>query len=72
MRHLLFFLLLAALWEFDLALAQSSFPPQPVGLNEFFSKRWPGATISYKQVSKAYECGHSSEGWAEPENLLLI
>lgn len=52
MRPSLLSLLVAAtFWGPDLAFAQSTFPPQPVSLREFFSKKWPGATISYKQVS---------------------
>lgn len=43
--------LAAVLWGFNSAFAQSNFPPEPTGLTEFFSKRWPGATISYKQTS---------------------
>ncbi|KAL7892937.1 Alpha/Beta hydrolase protein [Trichoderma sp. TUCIM 5745] len=52
MRPSLLSLLVAAtFWGPDLAFAQSTFPPQPVSLREFFSKKWPGATISYKQTS---------------------
>ena len=45
-------LLLSALCIFDLSLAQSTFPPQPVGLTEVVSKKFPGASFSYKQVSR--------------------
>jgi hypothetical protein len=30
--------------------AQSTFPPEPIGLTEVISERWPGASISYKKV----------------------
>ncbi len=31
-------------------ITASTFPTPPTGVTEFFSQRWPGATISYKQV----------------------
>lgn len=51
MRHSVSTVLLGAFAAFKSALAQSAFPPEPLGLIEIVSERWPGASISYKQVS---------------------
>ncbi|KAL6820407.1 Alpha/Beta hydrolase protein [Trichoderma sp. SZMC 28015] len=58
--------LAVVLWGFNSAFAQSNFPPEPIGLTEFFSKRWPGATISYKQASVKAWSGYVGM----PRNLL--
>ncbi|PKK44312.1 hypothetical protein CI102_10895 [Trichoderma harzianum] len=63
----------AVLWGFNSAFAQSNFPPEPMGLTGFFSKRWPGATISYKQTSIC-ETTPGVKAWSGyvgmPRNLL--
>ncbi|TPX14617.1 uncharacterized protein E0L32_005309 [Thyridium curvatum] len=51
MRYSVIPILLGALGLFKASLAQSTFPPEPEGLTEILSQRWPGASITYKQTS---------------------